>query len=110
MQNETTKISIKIKLAILIVVVLWASAFVGIRIGLQGYSPGSLALLRFLVASICMFFVYLKQTKRPHIKGQDLCIVLIAGFVGIGFYHIALNFGEIVVPAGIASFVISQSP
>ena len=40
-------------------VVLWASAFVGIRIGLKGYSPGSLALLRYLIASASMIFIYL---------------------------------------------------
>lgn len=37
-----------------VALVLWASAFAGIRAGLKGYGPGELALLRFLVAS----FVY----------------------------------------------------
>jgi hypothetical protein len=31
---------------------LWSSAFVGIRYAVRHYPPGSLALLRFLVASI----------------------------------------------------------
>jgi hypothetical protein len=32
-------------------VLLWASAFAGIRVGLHGYTPGHLALLRLLIAS-----------------------------------------------------------
>ncbi|MCC2667478.1 MAG: eamA, partial [Gammaproteobacteria bacterium] len=46
------KLTLKTKLALLTTVVLWASAFVAIRAGLQGYSPGGLALLRFLIASV----------------------------------------------------------
>ena len=33
---------------------LWASAFVGIRVAIEHYSPGALALFRFLVASILL--------------------------------------------------------
>ena len=38
----------------LITVAIWGSAFVGIRVGIKAYSPGSLALLRYLVASLVL--------------------------------------------------------
>lgn len=37
-----------------ICLVLWASAFAGIRLGLRGFGPGQLALFRFLVASVSL--------------------------------------------------------
>ena len=35
--------------AVAVTLLLWASAFAGIKAGLKAYSPGQLALLRFIV-------------------------------------------------------------
>jgi drug/metabolite transporter (DMT)-like permease len=98
-------------LLLLIAAILWSSAFVGIRIGLHDYTPGAMALLRFMVASIAMVPLYLRY-RQPN-KGlnfSDKLKILVTGFIGISVYHIALNYGEISVPSGTASFIISQSP
>lgn len=106
-----TTLTLKTKLALLTTVVLWASAFVAIRAGLQGYSPGGLALLRFLIASIAIYFMfYWSRKERLPIQRRDLYRVLFAGAIGIGCYNIALNYGEILVPSGMASFIVSQMP
>lgn len=88
----------------------WASAFVGIRIGLQDYSPGALALLRFLVASVStgIIFIHIPR-KNPmswRIRGQ----LALIGVLAIGIYNLCLNIGEQTVSAGIASFVIGLMP
>ena len=108
--HNTHTISLKTKLALAFTLFFWASAFVGIRIGLQGYTPGSLALFRFLVASVCMFFIYLGLKTKSNIKFIDKCLILFIGAVAVGGYHVALNYGELTVSSGIASFIISQSP
>jgi len=108
--HNTSSISVKIKIALAVAMILWASAFVGIRAGLHGYSPGVLALLRFLVASVCMFFIYLRLPSRNNINRRDICRLLLIGAVTLGCYHVPLNYGEQSVSSGIASFVISQSP
>lgn len=106
-----TSLTLKTKLALLTTVVLWGSAFVAIRAGLEGYSPGGLALLRLLISSITIYFViYRSRKERALIKKADLFRVLFAGAIGIGFYNIALNYGEMLVPAGMASFIVSQIP
>jgi drug/metabolite transporter (DMT)-like permease len=106
-----TSLTLRTKLALLTTVVLWASAFVAIRAGLQGYSPGGLALLRFLIASIAMYAIfYGSRKKRLPIAKRDLYRVLFAGAIGIGCYNIALNYGEILVPSGMASFIVGQMP
>ena len=106
-----TSLTLKTKLALLITVVLWGSAFVAIRAGLEGYSPGGLALLRLLISSIAIYFVLYRSRKaRLPIKNRDLYRVFFAGAIGIGFYNIALNYGEVLVPSGMASFIVSQIP
>lgn len=90
-------------------VVLWASAFAGIRAGLATYDPGHLALLRFLVAS-AVLGVYAVLTRMPMPARRDLPALLVAGFVGITLYNVLLNAGERGVTAGAASLIVNTAP
>lgn len=100
----------KLYLAIAVTIIFWSSAFVGIRIGLDDFHPGSLALLRYSVASLCLFAMSLciKKTLTPNIKETLQLFAL--GVIGIGIYNICLNFGEMSVSAGVASFTIGLGP
>ena len=100
----------KVYLAIATTTIFWASAFVGIRAGLESYSPGSLALLRYLVASICMLFLYLRVHHKHKPTLKEFIQLFILGVIGFGIYNITLNYGELTVPAGIASFIVSLIP
>jgi len=98
--------------AVVTTLLLWASAFVAIRISIREYGPGPLALLRFLVASVSIAayaLVVPGQRLRP-VPGRDLLLFLALGFVGIAVYHAALNAGERTVNAGTASLLINTSP
>lgn len=108
--TKKTTFSMKTRIALVIAVTLWASAFVGIRAGLKGYQPGSLALFRFLIASVCMAFVYWRLPKRAIFLRKDFILLMLFGAIGLGTYNVFLNYGELAVPSGLASFVISQSP
>lgn len=88
---------------------LWASAFAGIRAGLGGYSPAHLAILRFLVASIMLaIYATVAHFRKPQIR--DLPGLFFTGAIGITFYNIALNYGETRVTAGAASLLIASVP
>lgn len=102
--------ALKINGGLFFAIVLWASAFVGIRIGLTSYSAGSLALFRFLIASACMAIIYRRQSNSQKIPWSVRLKLGLLGVVGIGVYNTCLNYGEITVSAGIASFVIGLSP
>lgn len=108
--KHTTSISIQTKFALAVTILLWSSAFVGIRASLVGYSPGALALFRFLVASACLCLICLNLPQRNKITFNDKLLLLLIGAITGGGYHVALNYGEITVSSGIASFIISQSP
>lgn len=100
----------KTRFAIMIAILFWASAFVGIRAGLQYYSPEGLALLRYIIASACMAIFYLRLPSRNPMSLKDACGLLIVGAIGIGIYNIALNYSELFINSGTASFIIGQSP
>lgn len=95
--------------ALLATVVLWASAFAGIRVGLEGYGPGQVALLRFLVASAALaLYALLTRMRLP--ERRDLPAIFFAGFLAYTVYHVALNYGERTVSAGAASLLINTAP
>lgn len=96
-------------LALGVTVLIWASAFAAIRAGLEGYAPGHLALLRFLVGS-ALLAVYAFSTRMPLPARRDLPAVLLGGFLGFTVYHTGLAFGEVTVEAGSASLIIASVP
>src|SRR5215217_7769818 len=101
--------SVTLALALAATVVLWASAFAGIRAGLEAYGPGEIALFRFLVASVVLGgFALLRRMRLP--ERRDLPAVFLAGFLAFTLYHVALNYGEITVGAGSASVLINTAP
>ncbi|MDO8880396.1 MAG: DMT family transporter [Coriobacteriia bacterium] len=102
-------LDLKTALAIAVTLVLWASAFAGIKAGLSGYGPGELALLRFGVASVVLGgYAVLTRMRLP--DARDLPRIALAGAFGITIYHVALNYGELTVSAGAASLIIASGP
>ncbi len=106
-------------LAIAALLLLWASAFAGIRAGMRlspagavgadGYGPGELALLRFGTASLVLAgYALVTRMRLP--APTEWPLLGLTGFLGISVYHVALNFGEVTVQAGAASLLISAAP
>jgi len=109
MPESSRRIDAVTALAIAATLVLWASAFAGIKAGLEGYGPGELALLRFAVASIVLG-AYAVARRVPLPRTEDLPRLALAGLLGITVYHVALNYGERSVSAGAASLIIAAGP
>ncbi|MFD1067088.1 DMT family transporter [Oceanobacillus locisalsi] len=100
---------VKITAAHLITIILWASAFPGIRAALSAYSPEHISLFRLLVGSFMLIIVAcIKKISLPEIK--DIPVILLLGFLGFSVYQTALNLGEQTVSAGIASLLVSTTP
>ena len=96
-------------LALAVAIGLWASAFAGIRAGLHAYAPAHLALFRYLVASATLgVYSRVAHFRKPQLR--DLPGLVIAGSLGITFYNLALNYGELRVTAGAASLLVSSTP
>ncbi|VVO40265.1 DMT family transporter [Pseudomonas fluorescens] len=100
---------VKVVVAAMFVILCWAYSPIGIRIGLQAYEPGHLALLRFLIASAFMAIVALFMgISLPRLR--DLTLLVILGFFAVSLHHLALNFGQRGVSAGAASVLAQSTP
>ena len=97
-------------LAIVVAILSWSSSFVFIRVSLKSYSPGDLALFRYLIVSAVMLIFYWRLKERHLPTTKEALQLFFLGFSGIGLYMIFLNYGEITVSASITSFIISMNP
>ncbi len=88
---------------------LWASAFVGIRHLGDDFGPGAMALGRLLVGSIALAPLALRH-RLPRLTGRQLVALLAVGVLWFGIYNVALNEAERRIDAGTASILIQVSP
>ena len=95
--------------AVAITVVLWASAFVGIRAIGPSFSPGPLTLGRLAVAAVVLGLLVLpKLRKLP--SGREWWPILAYGVMWFGGYNVALNAAEHLLDAGTSAMLINVSP
>ncbi|MCX2749346.1 DMT family transporter [Arthrobacter sp. MI7-26] len=95
--------------AVVVTVVLWASAFVGIRAVGPSFSPGSLTLGRLAVAAVALGIVALPRLKRWP-KGREWWPILSYGVMWFAGYNLALNAAEHMLDAGTSAMLINVSP
>ncbi|WP_052809972.1 DMT family transporter [Streptomonospora alba] len=110
-----------------ITVLLWASAFVGIRAAGHDFSPGALALGRMVAAALVLsVFVAVanaaaRRRTAPRAaaarplpgalpSGGPLGLIALWGVVWFGGYNVALNAAERLVDAGTAALLVSTAP
>jgi drug/metabolite transporter (DMT)-like permease len=92
-----------------VTVLLWASAFVGIRYAAPYLSPGPLALGRLAVGTVALGVMVLVRRERWP-RGRDWWPIIAIGVLWFGVYNVALNAGERAVDAGTAAMVINVGP
>jgi drug/metabolite transporter (DMT)-like permease len=97
-----------------ITVVLWASAFVGIRAAGEELGGGPLALARLVVASLVLgAFVLARRGGASSLRSlsrRDLGAVVLCGLLWFAAYNVALNEGEQRVDAGTAAMLVNVGP
>ena len=96
--------------AALTTVVLWASAFVGIRAVADDLAPGPFAFGRLLVASVALGALMALRRPRLPVRRRDWTLVAASGVVWFGAYFVALNAGEQLVDAGTAAMLVNVGP
>lgn len=95
--------------AALVTVILWASAFVGIRAAGRMLSAGPLSLTRLVVGSVALGVIVLVR-RDPLPARRDLRGVIITGLLWFGAYNILLNQAERMVDAGTAAMLVNIGP
>ena len=108
-QTSTARTDPVATAAIVITIFAWASAFPAIRAGLVAFGPPELGAVRFAVAAIpAAIFLAVTRPKLP--EANELWRFGVGGFGFVALYTGLLNYGELTVSAGAASFIINVSP
>ena len=92
-----------------VTVVLWASAFVGIRAAGREFAPGPLALGRLVVAALLLGGLALVR-REPLPRGRDVPLLIVCGVLWFALYNVALNAGERRIDAGTAAMLVNVGP
>ena len=104
-----TRIDARLLVAVAAAVIFGASAYAAIGAGLASYSPGPLALLRMLFASVVLA-LYAIPGRLSLPEARDVPVALLAGLFAFALYNVALNYGQISASAGAASLIIASIP
>ncbi len=108
-EPSTTTTNYRAALAALVSVVLWASAFVGIRMAADAYSPGALAFGRLTVAALVLGVIAVRY-RKPFPRGTALLLVALYGAAWFAAYTVVLNTAEHHLDAGTAAMLVNVAP
>lgn len=98
-----------IPLALLAVYLIWGSTYLGIRIGLTGFPPFTMAALRFFSAGIAMYaWLRLRGVKPP--TRRQWRNAAVTGVLLLMFGNGLVCFAEQSVTSGIAAVAIASEP
>ncbi|WP_296745078.1 DMT family transporter [Mesorhizobium sp.] len=107
--NGTQRMDTTATVAVALTVIGWASAFPAIRAGLGAFQPLELGALRFAIAAVpAVIFLAVKRPALPRL--DELWRFAFGGAIFVALYTVMINYGELTVSAGAASFIINVSP
>jgi drug/metabolite transporter (DMT)-like permease len=97
--------------SLLLVVAMWGSNFVAMKYLLRSIDPVELLLLRLMLGSL-IFGVVLLATSRslPRFSRHEWGQLAIIGTLGISINISAVAFGTRLIPAGLASLIVTSNP
>jgi len=107
-QLETTR-TMSTAGAVVLAVVLWASAFVAIRAVGDSLSPAPLALLRLATAAAVLTVLALRK-PLPRLSRTAFLLISAYAVLWLAGYTVALNAGERHVDAGTAALLVNLAP
>ncbi|WP_211229255.1 DMT family transporter [Nakamurella lactea] len=99
----------KLPVAVVVVLLLWASAFIAIRAVGDSFDPGALAFGRLFVGSIALGLLALRY-RRPLPRGRSLAMVAVYGVLWFAGYTVLLNAAERHLDAGTAAMLVNVAP
>lgn len=94
----------------IIACLLWASAFVGVKIGLKYHSPLQFAGVRFILAGLMLFPIINNSGKFSKEVKENFAYVLLIAFLQVILQYSLFYMGVNLVPASISAMIVGSSP
>lgn len=98
--------------ALIATTLVWGGSFVAIKQALRYLSPLELILMRFVPASLAfaLLILWRERTVPARLLREQWRSLCLMGLFGVAAYHLALNTGERMIPAGTASLIVAVNP
>ena len=105
-----TKYPVNNFILLIILSAIWGSAFFAIKVGLNDFSPTSVASLRLIIASIFLLLLFYIQKKDMIFTKEVIFLLIIIGIIGnfIPFYLI--SWAEQFIPSSTAGMLMAIGP
>jgi len=97
-------------IAISFVMVVWGLSFLSIKVSVAVFSPMSLALGRFIIASLLLAVILRVREPESRLNRKDIPVMAVSGIVGITVYFFFENNGVKMTTASTASIIIGTIP
>ena len=106
-QKQSNALSI---ISVLGALILWSSSFVAIKYAYTTYPPITLAVVRFVVATLILGALSLLPQNRVKLEKKDIFTVAICGLTGIMLYAVLQNIAMQWTSASSANLIIASYP
>ncbi len=94
----------------ILVAVIWGMTFLSIKVAVRELGPMSLALSRFVIASLILPLIALATKTSLRVRTRDLPLIAFSGLMGITFYFFFENNGIMRLSASESSIIIGTIP
>ena len=104
------KLSINNYFLLIILSAIWGSAFFAIKIGLESFSPITVASLRLSIASLFLLFFFYIQKKKIFFTAQIIYLLIIIGIIGNFIPFFLISWAEQHIPSSTAGMLMAIGP
>ena len=97
-------------IAVVFTMILWGLSFISIKISVAVIPPMTLALLRFLIASVLLYWALRYKEPQTKLARADMPLMAVAGIIGVTAYFFFENNGVKLTTASAASLIVATIP
>ena len=104
------KLTVNNYFLLIILSAIWGSAFFAIKIGLESFSPITVASLRLSIASLFLLFFFYIQKKKIFFTAQIIYLLIIIGIIGNFIPFFLISWAEQHIASSTAGMLMAIGP
>jgi drug/metabolite transporter (DMT)-like permease len=109
--NNNSLINLKAtNLLAIIACILWATAFVGVKIGLKYSPPLQFAGIRFFISGLIILPFILKLIKKSKFSLRDIGFIAFVGIIQVSIQYSLFYSGMSLVPGALGAMIVGSGP